>query len=221
MSAHTALMALEARTESKYEEGNEKSYASIVDGFGSSSWLDARGFEGFESQFSEVASLPRITTWGFTGSDQTVVSDLHSFDFRGVQTAGVVSTGSWSSPCSDDLSFDLQAHRVLGFDALDYIPSQSLTLKGIDNGDAFIEVDHTWTVEEQVSASQNKGAPQKRIYSFEDGSVVDGLRYETNHNKSGNRNGGVDASWAVEISITADRHAHIFSQDNGLEWSHS
>jgi hypothetical protein len=221
MSAHTALMALEARTESKYEEGNEKSYASIVDGFGGSSWLDARGFEGFESQFSEVASLPRITTWGFTGADQTVVSDLHSFDFRGMQTAGVVSTGSWSSPCSDDLSFDLQTHRVLGFDALDYIPSQSLTLQGIDNGDAFIEVDHTWTVEEQVSASQNKGAPQKRIYSLEDGSVVDGLCYETNHNKSGNRNGGVDASWAVEISITADRHAHIFSQDNGLEWSHS
>lgn len=221
MSAQTALMDLETRAESKYEEGNEKRYASIVDGFGSRSWLDVRGFEGFESQFSEVASLPRITAWGFTGTDQAVVSDLHSFNFRGMQTSGVVSTGSWSSPGSDDLSFDLQTHGVLGFDAFDYVPSQSLTLKGIDNGDAFIEVDHTWTVEEQVSASQNKGAPQKRIYSFEDGSVVDGLRYETNHNKSGNRNGGVDASWAVEISITADRHAHIFSQDNGLEWSHS
>jgi len=221
MSAHKALMDLEGRTESKHEEGNEKSYTSIVDGFGSSSWLDARGVEGFESQLREVASLTRITSGGFTGTDQTVVSDLHSFNFRGMQTSGVVSPGSWSSPCSDDLSFDLQTHRVLGFDAFDYVPSQSLTLKGIDNGDALIKVDHTWTVEEQVSAGQNNGAPQKRIYSFEYGSVVDRFSYETDHNKSGNCNGGVDASWAVEISITADRHARIFSQDNGLEWSHS
>ena len=221
MRARTALMDLEARAEGKHEEGNENGYASIVDGFGSSSWLDARGFEGFESQLREVASLPRITTWGFAGTDQPVVTDLHSFNFRGMQTAGVVSTGSWSSPRPDDLSFDLQTHGVLGFDALDFIPTQSLALKGIDNGDSFIEVDHTWTVEEQVSASKNKSAPQKRIYSFEDSSTVDGLHYETDHNKSSNRNGGVDASWAIEISITADCHAHIFSQDNGLEWSHS
>jgi|GEM_PF-4713208 len=221
MSVHRPALDLDVRAEGHHEEGNEKSYAWVVDGFGGSSWLDVEGFEGFETQFREVAGLPRITAWGFTRADQTVVSDFHSFDFREVQTPGVISTGSWSSPSSNDFSFDLQAHGVLGFDAFDHVPSQGMAFEGIDNGDPFIEVDHTWTVEEQVCASQNKGTPQKSINSFEDSSVVDRFCCQANHKKNCYSNRGVDAPRPIKISITAYRHALIFSQDNGLERLHS
>lgn len=172
--------------------------------------------ELFKSQLRDVAGLSAITAWGFTWSDLIVESNIHAFDFAGMNTSCVVSAGSRRRPCVDRLASDLDTHRVAGFDRFNAMPTNSDLLQGIGNTDALIEDFNFRMDEEQVRAAQSKACPCDSDKVSLKTSGRNGLNNKSKNNEPSETSGEPDRPWAVEKNII---HSIIFSQQPGLEGS--
>ncbi len=219
----TCLKASErnADSQSRDKKGNQQGDAKVVGLLRGANGLELSFSKSFQSELGEIAGLARITSWGFTGANQAVISNLHAFDFRGMQTSRVVSTGSWSSPSSEDASAQLQPHRVLSLNTFDHIPADRMSGERIHNGETFVVEDDAWTNEEQVSAPHDGRTPQSGINLAAQTSTTHGYSDDSTNNESSHSDGGVYASRAIELAVVEAGHEYIFSQLIGLEWSKS
>ena len=172
--------------------------------------------ELFQSQLGEVASLSAITSWGFTGSDLAVETNIHPLDLSVMNTSGVVSTWGWSSPGVDGLASDLDTHGVAGFDGLYSMPANGNLLQGIGNADSLIEDLNLWAHEEQVCATQDKASPGNCYEISFDAASGNSFDNKSQNNEDSNADGEPDRAWTIEKNII---HSAIFSQQPGLEGS--
>jgi len=177
---------------------------------------DSRLMEFFKSQFRQVTCLSAITSWGFTWSDLTIETNIHAFNFRGVNASSVISTRRGSSPSVDHFASYPNAHGVTGFNCFNALPTYGDLLQGISNSNSFIKNLNFWMDKEQVSAGQNKYGPGDSDKVGLQPSGGYRFDYQSKNNESSDANREPDRARAKEENII---HTTIFSQLSGLEWS--
>lgn len=94
----------------------------------------------------------------FSGADD--FTQFHSSNFAGMNTSGVVATGSWGSP-SKDFATVMQEDRqaVFGFDFIDLIPSDGEFLDWVRNGYALIEDENLWLINDEINDAAEENRP--------------------------------------------------------------
>jgi len=200
----------------EYQAADRKAGTAVVDADFALATDKPSLVELFQSQLGEVASLSAITSWGFTGSDLAVETNIHPLDLSVMNTSGVVSTWGWSSPGVDGLTSDLDTHRVAGFDGLYSMPANGNLLQGIGDADSLIEDLNLWAYEEQVRAAQDKASPSDRNEISLDATSGDRFNHKGQNNEDRDADGEPDRTRAIEKNII---HSAIFSQQPGLEGS--
>ena len=211
--------------EAKSVEGERQNQGSkcdacskVVDGHSALATNESHLLEILEAQFSDVASLPAITSWGFAGSDLAIETDIHTLDFTLMNAARVISTGGWSRPSVDNFAADGDAHRVTSFDRFNAIPTNGNTLQGIGDRDALIKDCHCGMDEEQVGTAQYKSSPSDGDKVTLDSAGRDRLDNQSKNNDSGNACAKPNGAWSISQNVT-HLHSVILSQQSGLEGS--
>ena len=168
------------------------------------------------SQLCDVTGLAALTSRGFTWSDFTASSKIHTLHFTGVDGTSMVSTGSWGSPSVDSFTGDLDAHGVAGLNLFNAIPADGNALDRVGDADSFIKDFNLWMDEEQITDANNEYSPSARHQVSSDRASSEGLnnKCENDDRRYSGREPG--AAGTVENHIT---HSAIFSQQPGLEGS--
>ena len=203
-------------SESYYEAANQNCGTAVIDFERAFATLDSRSLELFEAQFSDVTCLSTLTARGFASADLAFESDIHSFDISGVNTAGVIPAGSWSSPRIDNFATDLNAHGVFSIDSFDSLPTNGNFLQGIGDGYSLIKDLNFGMNEEQVRTAHDESAPRNDNEISFDSLSSDSLNYQRENNQSNYSRIEPNSSRAEGNEII---HTHIFSQQSGLEGS--
>lgn len=205
-------------SQSYNEAASQNGGTAVIDFEQAFATFDSRSLELFESQFSDVTSLSTLAARRFASADLTLESDIHTFDFAGVYSSGVVSAGGWSSPGVDSSSSNLNAHGVSSFNGFNSLPTNCDFLQGIGDSDAFIEDLNLGANEEQIGTAQYKSSPRNSDKVSFDATTRNSLNYERENNQSGYSRIEPNSSWAEGNEII---HTRIFSQQSGLEGSQS
>ena len=203
-------------SQSDHQATNQNGGADVIDFERAFATLDSRSFELFEAQFSDVTCLSTLTARGFASADLAFESDIHSFDISGVNTAGVIPAGSWSSPRIDNFATDLNAHGVFSIDGFNSLPTNGDFLQGIGDGYSFIKDLNFGMNEEQVCAAHDESAPRDHNEISLNSLRSDSLNHERENNHRNYSRVEPHSSWAESNEII---HTHIFSQQSGLEGS--
>ena len=203
-------------SQSDHQATNQNGGADVIDFERAFATLDSRSFELFEAQFSDVTCLATLTARGFASADLAFESDIHSFDISGVNTAGVIPAGSWSSPRIDNFATDLNAHGVFSIDGFHSLPTNGDFLQGIGDGYSFIKDLNFGMNKEQVRTAHDESAPRNHNEIGLNSLRSDSLNYERENNHRNYSRVEPHSSWAESNEII---HTHIFSQQSGLEGS--
>jgi len=216
MKNSTLLELQGIENQSHNQAANHEGSASIIDFDLAFTTLDSRSFELFEAQFSDVTCLSTVASRGFTSANFAIESDIHSSYLSGMNSAGVVSAGGWSSPGVDNFASDLNAHGVPSFDGFNSLPTNGDFLQGIGDGYSFIKDLNFGMNEEQVCAAHDESAPRDHNEISLNSLRSDSLNYERENNHRNYSRVEPHSSWAESNEII---HTHIFSQQSGLEGS--
>jgi hypothetical protein len=137
-----------------------------------------------QSHSAEVGGNTRISSRRFTRTDKTV--ELKSFDFAGVDTSGVISTGSLSAPDAYLAAIaQLEKSGVLSFNDIDILPTHDLGTQGVIDAHALIEDFNAWSMQGDVDALGKEGAPCKCAPRSHDSIAVDALGGHASQEKVG------------------------------------
>ena len=221
ITALRSLKTLEAqRVEDQCDSqaGDQRNSAGVVGRELTLTTREAELFEILESQFSDVASLPTITAGGFTGSDLTIESNIHTLDFSVVDAARVISTGSWSRPGVDHFATDGDAHRVSRIDRLDAVPTNGNLLKRISDCDALVEDCDSGMDKEQVISDQYEATPRNSDEVTFKSTGRDGLNNQGDNDHGGNASAQPNSARSKSQNV-GHLHSVILSQQSGLEGS--
>ena len=120
--------------------------------------------ESVETKSSQVSSDARMSAGRFAGSHVFRISDSHSFNLVGMDSAGVVATRSGSSPGIDSsrtiTGFNNEIHGVPSFDRFNVAPTNSEALERVSDDQTFIKESNLWSNEEQSCCGTYQGAPE-------------------------------------------------------------
>lgn len=160
------------------------------------------------SDARELGSSSGIRAGRFSRLDQFFITKSHPTKFAGVNIAGVIATGGWSSPRMDLLSGDLDTHGVLDIDLIDIRPTHGDFIDGVSNGDSLVEDDHFGMDEEPVAHQGECESPQdggEKIFALwvEDRLSQEQERATQDHNRRDD-----SASRSENFRVT---HTSIFS----------
>ena len=145
--------------EAHYGYGN----ANVVEFNSGLSRYEVATFELFQSRQNQMFGDARIGARRFTWSDDSNGTNIHSTNFAGMNTARVVSTGSWSSPSEDFFTVTSDyGHAVASFDVINLAPADRVFLDGVRNGYAFIEDRDFGAVDNQINDTAKAGRPDSR-----------------------------------------------------------
>jgi hypothetical protein len=140
-----------------YGNANEVELSFRGNGF------DGASFELFHSRQNQMFGNTRISSRGFTWSDNSGSTNIHTADFAGMDTSGVIATGSWSGPRIDFTTIvSDDGHAVPSFDINDISPADRVFLDGVRNGYAFIEDCNFGTIDHQVDDTAKTRRPDDR-----------------------------------------------------------
>jgi hypothetical protein len=173
--------------------------------------------EGVQSQIGEMFSYPGIASRGFSWADDSFSAHGHSANFAGMDSASVVSTGSWSSPSKDFAAIvQLNRHAVSGFDVFDFAPANSEFLDGVRNGYALVEEENCGFVNHKVDNATYAGGPNGGDYTAAPAAGEPRLNIQTeNQNQNYGRTYG--AAFGSEEFGIGNRTGHevMVSQESG------
>jgi len=111
-----------------------------------------------QSHSAEVGGNTRISSRRFTRTDKTV--ELKSFDFAGVNTSGVISTGSLSAPDAYLAAIaQLEKSGVLSFNDIDILPTNNDGTQWIVDAHTLIEDFNAWAMQGDVDGQSKESAP--------------------------------------------------------------
>ena len=162
---------------------------SFFDGY------DAALTELFQTSQNQMFSNAGIGTRGFTWTDDSFSSNVHSAQFAGMNTAGVITTRGWSSPSEDFFSvMRHDRHAVSGLYFIDAIPTDGVFLDGVRNGYALVENDNFWPINNKVDNTAETARPDsshdaamkiatepcldiQTEYQYQNNSGTDGARF--------------------------------------------
>ena len=120
--------------------------------------------ESVETKSSQVSSDARMSAGRFAGSHVFRISDSHSFNLVGMDSAGVVATRSGSSPGIDFSraisGFNNEIHGVPSFDRFNVAPTNREALERVSDDQTFIKESNLWSNEEQSCCGTYQGAPE-------------------------------------------------------------
>ena len=112
---------------------------------------------------SQVSSDARMSARGFARSHIFRISDSHSFNLVGMNSAGVIATRSGSSPRVDasrtTAGLNNEIHGVTSFDRFNIAPTNREALERISDDQTFIKESNFWSNEEQRCCDTYQGAP--------------------------------------------------------------
>ncbi len=180
--------------------------------------FDVELFKVLETQLGDIAHLATVATGGFSGSDLAIEADIHSLNFRFVQSTRVVTARSWSGPRINNFAADSNTHGVPGVDRFNAMPTNGNGLQGIGNDDSLIKDCYRGMDKEQVVRDEHEGAPGDRNQVTFEATVRNSLNDQSNHDQSRNASAQPDRSWSVSQHVT-HIHSVILSQQSGLEGS--
>lgn len=127
-----------------------------------------------QSRSAEVGGNTRISSRRFTRTDKTV--ELKSFDFTGVNTSGVITTGSLSAPDAYLAAIaQLEKSCVLSLNDIDILPTNDLGTQGIMDAHALIEDFNTWSMQGDVDSQSKEGTPCNCAPRSHDSIAIDAL----------------------------------------------
>jgi len=178
--------------------------------------FNSEGFRVAPSHSRDVTGLTALTSRGFTWSDLTADSEIHTLHFTRVDGASMVAAGSWSSPSVDSFTGDLDTHGVAGLNLFNAIPTDRNTLDRVGDADSFIKDFNLWMDEEQIRDTDNEYSPSARHQVSFDRASSKGLNNKSEGDDRRNSSREPGAAGTVENHIT---HSAIFSQQPGLEGS--
>ena len=157
-----------------------------------------------------VDSSTRIRTRRVGGSDASVVLDSQAFDITTVKRTRTVTTRRWSGPGIDSAIIDGNSESVFGANIFDFIPTDSESVKWIDDSNSFIEENDFGAMHNQVDAHTNEHTPGNSSESLVQSSDENTLdNHDCNHRVSDvSANHSTDGAKSFTIA-----HAPIFTQD--------
>ena len=148
---------------------------------------DVAAAELFQARQDQMLGNSGVRAWGFSWADD--LANVHSANFAGVNTSGVIATGSWSSPREDFATIvGSDRHAVLGLDLINVIPTDRVFLDGVRDGYALIEDRDFGSVNHQVNNAAKTGRPDKSYDAARESAAEPILNiqpgYQGHHNSS-------------------------------------
>lgn len=216
----TALKAESVKDQCQRQSAKKCGGAEVVGVDRALTTGEAELFKVLEAQFSDVADLSTIASWGFSGSDLAIKADIHTLNLGVVNAARVISAGSWSCPGVDHFAANSDAHCVSCIDRLNPVPADGNGLQGISNSDALIEDGDLGMDKEQVVGAQYEGAPRDSDQIAFKSSSRNCFDHKSNDDHSGDASAQPHGARPKEQDVT-HFHSVILSQQSGLEGSQS
>ena len=177
---------------------------------------DLAVLELIQSRQDEMFSNSGIGARGFTWSDDSFDTYIHASQFAGMNTARVVTTGSWSSPREDFASIlGNDGHAVFSFDTFDSVPTDRVFLDGVRNGYALIEDRNFGSVDHQVDNAGYAGRPDSGHDAAAQWSAEPGLNIQSKNQDQSNS--GTDGArfGSENFGIAHASHDGIVAQESG------
>ena len=144
-------------------------------------------------------------TWGNRSSN----FDVQAFDFSLVNFASSNATSSWSSPRVDDAIANGDRHGVLGINALNFKPIETMSTDRVHNQDFFISDEDVRPMHNQVEEGGASATDNNRYGTDKKAARRDSLK---NHksNKDVHNPGANHAGFGLKLLTTT--HSSILTQ---------
>ena len=202
----------------KVNEMQSYSYDEAHCGYGDSSKMESNtvlnGYhvamsELLETRQNQVLRNAGVGARGFTWTDD--FSNVHSANFAGMNTSGVVATGSWSSPSKDFAAIiGDDGHAVSSFDFINAIPTDGVFLDGVRNGYALIEDRNFGSVNHEVDNAAKTARPDESYETTFEASAKPGLNIQSSYQSQNNASANGAGFSSEDFGIT---HSSILAQE--------
>jgi len=201
------------------------SYDEAHAGYGDSNTMEANVIRGgydfaalelIQSRQDQMLSNSGIGARGFTWSNDSFGTYIHASQFAGMNTARVVTTGSWSSPREDFASiFSNDGHAVFGFNTFNIVPTDREFLDGVRNGYAFIEDRQLGSVDHKIDDASYAGRPNSGHNAAAHWCAEPGLNIQSKNQDQGNSGTNGARFGSENFGIAHAGHDGILSQESG------
>lgn len=170
----------------------------------------AKPLELLNAGSSNCGSNSRVTARAFASADHATISNPHSFNFIGMNTATVVATGSLSSKGMNFVAGNRMndVHGKSGINFLHLIPANFETLQGIDNQKTFIKENNFGMDKNQIEDAAYNQAPSNGARSISKTVINDIYVYQSANRKESAKGHDVTTAWSKGLRI---RHFAIIS----------
>jgi len=209
----------------KLQQMQSYSYDEAHTGYGDSGKMEANAIrnsadiaalELIQSRQDEMFSNSGIGARGFAWSDDSFGTYIHTSQFAGMNTSGVVTTRGWSSPREDFAAvLSNDGHAVFGFDTFDRVPTDRVFLDGVRNGYSLIENRDFGSVDHQVDNAGYASRPDSGHDAAAQWGAEPGLNIQSKN--QGQSNSGTDGArfGSENFGIAHTGHDGIVAQESG------
>ena len=146
--------------ERRYGAKNERGAAEGIDLNSSLHFVGGIRVESFKAKSAELSGLAAAGSWGFSGANLHLVTELVALELAGMNCSGVVAAWSNRSPGTNSLSWSNNGQRVANVDVDDLVPSDCNRGEWVGDNHAFIEDFDLWSNENQVCREHERCGPK-------------------------------------------------------------
>jgi hypothetical protein len=168
--------------------------------------------ELFQAHQDQMLRNSGIGAGGFSWADD--FADVHSANFAGMNTSGMVATRSWGSPREDFATVvGNNRHAVSSFDFINVIPANRVFLDGVRNGYALIEDRNFGSENNKVNNAAKAGRPDKGYDAAGESTAEPILNIQSGYQSQHNASADGAGFGAEDFGIA---HAAILAQEGGV-----
>lgn len=172
----------------------------------------AKSLELLNAGSSNCGSNSRVAARAFAGADHAAISNPHSFNFIGMNTATVVATRSLSSKGMNFVAGNRMndVHGKSGINFLHLMPTNFEALQGIYNQQSFIKENNFGMNKNQIEDAADNQAPSNGARSISK-TVINYIYVDQSANrKESAESHDVTTAWSKGLRI---RHLAIISRN--------
>ena len=151
----------------------------------------------------------RIASGKISWSNRSGKFNVQAFDFSSVNFASSNATSSWSGPRTNDAITNGDRHGVLGINALNFKPVETMSADRVNNQDFFISDEDVRAMHNQVEEGGAGATNNNRYAANKKAARNDGL-HDHKSNKDVHNPGTNNAGFGLELLTTT--HSSILTQ---------
>lgn len=167
------------------------------------------GVKGFQASTRQISRRTTVSSRAFARSNQPINSDVHSFNFTGMNTSTVVSTWCWSGPSVNIFIGNGDTHGEFSFDTLNQLPTSNELIEGIYNSDSFIKELNLGSMQNHVNELGGENPPSQGQDFAAQVAHHESLNNHNQNSTIGNAGSKNTTAWSKNIKIV---HLPILSQ---------